>query len=109
MSHSIDIVTESLATNLNEFQSDMNKMETLLGEIKASTSRAKSSWKGSASDSVIGGLETFQQVFEQVTAQNKKYIAFLNTVIERYIAEDDSEKSSMESNASSYTVTGIGR
>ena len=107
MAHDIDIVTESLASNLSAFQSEMSKMQTLMGEIRASTAGAKAAWKGSASDQVIGDIEAFQQVFEQVDAQNQKYVTFLNTVINSYTAEDAAEGSSLSANAANYTVNSL--
>lgn len=104
MASNIKIVTEGLSGNLSSFQAEMAKMQTLLGEIKTSTSNAKKEWEGTASDVVMGGIEKFQQVFDEIDTQNQKYASFLNAVIESYTKADESQQNALDSNASMYDV-----
>jgi uncharacterized protein YukE len=102
MADKVDITAESLADNLASFQSKMNQMQTLVGEIKSATSKAKNMWQGSASDTVMGQIESYQKVFEDVDTQNQKYVTFLNSVIDSYKKADQSDTDTLDNNASNF-------
>ncbi len=104
MAENIKITSQELSSLLNQFKGEMGKMETLLNSIKDATTNAKTIWEGEASDTVLGAVENFQKVFDTVNEQNQKYAAFLNTVISKYSEEDESQITSVESNADSYGV-----
>jgi uncharacterized protein YukE len=105
-SNSIKIDTASLAGNLGEFQAQMASMQKLMGSIKSATSGIKGSWQGNSSDIVLGAIEQFQEVFQSIEEQNKKYVTFLNSVIDSYTEADNSQVSAMESNSGSFSVDG---
>ena len=102
MGDKIDITAEALSGYLSSFQSEMGKMQTLMGEIKTATSNIKNAWQGTASDALLGKVESFQQVFETVEEKNQNYVTFLNSVIESYTTADQMQTDSMESNAAHY-------
>lgn len=104
MAENINITAEALSAYLSQFQSEMAKMDTLLAEIQTATSDAKGNWQGAASDAVMGQIENFQKVFDQVKEQNTKYVTFLNSVISKYTAADNRGISSVESNIGSYSI-----
>lgn len=104
MAGNIKINTEGLSGSLSSFQAEMAKMQTLLGEIKSATAAAKNDWRGTASDAIMGGIEKFQAVFEEVESQNNKYVAFLNAVIDAYTVTDENLSASLEANADAYSV-----
>jgi uncharacterized protein YukE len=102
MADGINITSESLSSLLSSFKGEMEKMQTLMADIKSSTDNAKSIWEGTTSDAVLGQIENFQKVFEPIEEQNKKYVEFINTTIEAYENEDNAQINTVESNASSY-------
>jgi uncharacterized protein YukE len=102
MGDRVDINAESLASTLASFQAKMTQMQTLVGQIKSATTSVKSVWEGTASDAVLGQIESYQKVFEDVDAQNQKYVAFLNSVINTYKTADENDTNAVENDASSY-------
>lgn len=104
MAENIKITSQELSALLNQFKGEMEKMEALLTSVKDATTNAKTIWEGEASDTVLGAVEQFQKVFDEVNEKNKTYADFINEVIGKYTAVDESQITSVESNANSYSV-----
>lgn len=105
MAENIKITSQELSTLLGQFKGEMEKMENLLTSVKDATTNAKSIWEGDASDTVLGAVEDFQKVFDDVNEKNRKYADFINEVISKYTLIDESQISLVESNANSYSVS----
>lgn len=105
MAENIKITSQELSTLLGRFKGEMEKMENLLTSVKDATTNAKSIWEGDASDTVLGAVEDFQKVFDDVNEKNRKYADFINEVIGKYTSIDESQISLVESNANSYSVS----
>ena len=105
MAENIKITSQELSTLLGQFKGEMEKMENLLTSVKDATTNAKSIWEGEASDTVLGAVEDFQKVFDDVNEKNRKYADFINEVISKYTSIDESQISLVESNANSYSVS----
>ena len=104
MNDGINISTDALSGQISSFVSQMTQLEALCGEIKALTTGSKSYWEGTASDAIIGAIENFQAVFEQISAQNKIYVDFLNKVSELYTASDNSTSGALDGNAEAFSI-----
>lgn len=104
MDDGVKVTTEALSGNISSFQSQMAQLETLCSSIKALTTDAKSYWEGSASDAIMGAIEKFQNVFDQISEQNQIYVDFLNQVIELYTAADNSTSNALDGNANAFDV-----
>ena len=100
----INITSESLSGYLESFKSEMDKMNQVLSEIEQATTGAKGIWEGEASDTVLGAIESFQQVFSDINAKNENYVTFLNSVIEKYTEADQSGVNTVDSNINSFSV-----
>lgn len=105
MSQNINVSSQSIADSLSQFEAEMAKMNTLFNEIKTGTTDVKNYWEGEASDAMLAEIETVQQSFEQVEQQNQKYTSFLNSVIDKYTAADQSISNSA-SNSEGLSVNG---
>lgn len=97
MNDGINVKAESISSMLSDFQSQMTLMETLVSEISTKTSSVKSEWEGNTSEAVLSDIDNFLKVFDDVKAQNKKYVDFLNNTINAYSQEDSSISNSVSS------------
>mgnify|MGYP002627263262 CR=1 FL=1 len=100
----ISVSSSGIRNKLNEFKQQMDKMNTILNEIKGSTSNVHGSWQGDQSDKILGEINEFQSTFDDITAQNKKYEAFLNSVIEKYSTSDYRSTRDVEDNLKAYSI-----
>lgn len=100
----LKVESAGIASQVASFQAQMGKMNTLLAAIQTATSNAKTIWQGQASDALLGQIEAFQKVFDEVTAQNEKYVSFLNSTVEYYQTEETAEIGDVSSNIRSYSV-----
>lgn len=102
--HSISVSSSGIASTLGEFKKQMTNMDKLLNDIKESTKNAKTIWEGEQSDIIMGSIEEFQNVFEDISKQNQRYVAFLNNVISDYSITDETEIKIVEEHKNAYTI-----
>ncbi|MBR4260596.1 MAG: hypothetical protein IKQ33_01390 [Clostridia bacterium] len=101
---SISISAQGVASQLQEFKIQMEKMDRLLGEIKNGTKDAKTHWEGTQSEKVLGEINTLESVFDDITNQNEKYAVFLNRIINLYTKANTIETEAVDDNLSSYSI-----
>lgn len=101
----IELDSNTVKSTLNEFKGEMEKMSTLLSEIEESNKNAKQIWEGDASDYVLGELETFKALFNEMKMKNVTYASFIANVINAYAQETRSEIKTVEENVDSFNLT----
>lgn len=95
----IKVSSNDVLASLNSFQTEIDKMSTLLDDITKKTSEMPGFWKGNDSEEVVTKMTEFTSTFESITEKNKKYTTFLSNTIEKYSALDKAISKATEGSA----------
>ncbi len=101
--------TGTISEKLSFFQEQMTKMDELFKKIETDTDTLSQAWEGSASDSVIASVREYKDVYEKMKAQNEKYVAELNVVMEKYIDFENVETKIIDYGNNTYDTNYIGK
>ena len=104
MNGKIKVGTESIASSLNEFKQEMNKMELLFDEVMNKTSQVHDYWSGTVGDATVAAIQKLSEKFERIDDLNENYVKFLNTVIDKYTHTENKISSTIDETAN----TGLG-
>ena len=80
----ININTDVVLTNLKEFESKINEMDTLLVDVKRELNDVKSYWQGEEGEEVELKMDEFSKTFEEITLNSKTFTEFLDYAIQKY-------------------------
>lgn len=101
MNGNIKVGSESIASQLSQFQAEMTNMQNLFTELETQTASVNNFWEGAGSDATVGAIKNFMKTFNDVKAQNDKYVAFLNGVIDKYTTTENKISESIDAAANS--------
>jgi len=98
----IDINYENLAKLMEEFGKEIEEMQNTLQDIDDSTKDISHIWGGDDSEKTMSSFTTFKKEFESVNEQNKKYLDYLETVINTYKKDDTDTSSNIDNSAGAF-------
>ncbi len=74
---------------LAKFKKGMDEINTIKDELLKDTAEMEKKWQGNGSNAVLSGIKEFKKTFEENDERNKEYVKFLDSVIEKYVEEDN--------------------
>ena len=98
----IDINYENLAKLMEEFEKEIIDMQNTLQDIDDSTKDISHIWDGDDSEKTMSSFTVFKKEFDSVNEQNKKYLDYLETVIQTYKKHDVDTSSSIDSSSGAF-------
>lgn len=98
----IDVNYESLANLMKEFESEIKEMQTMLEDVEDETKDIPSIWDGDDSEPVVASFTEFKKYFEEINTKNKKYLDFLENVIQTYKKSDTDTSQNIDESAGSF-------
>ena len=104
----ISIESKSVVELLELFKEDMDKLNNLNGKIKSTTANIKNTWEGNASSATLEQVKKFDNLFEEIDNQNRKYVDFVNLVIEKYTDIDNSDINYVNSHVNAFDTSYVG-
>ena len=99
----ITVESKTIVEQLESFKAEMTKLDSLMDKIDSKSNAISQSWEGNVSDTILSSIRSFRSTFDNIRAQNEKYVTFLNGVIEKYTDEDSSETSFVNDNKYAFT------
>ena len=81
-------------------------MEVILEEVDGKTKNTQSIWDGDDSEKVMVPFANFKKEFTEINAQNKKYLDFLQSVIDRYKKYDSETSNNIDAAERSFDFVG---
>ena len=98
----IDITYEDLGVLMSDFEKEIKDMQQVLSDVDDKTRDVSSIWDGEESEGVMTDFTNFKKEFDTVNEENKKYLEFIETVIEKYKKRDEDTSSFLDEKASSF-------
>lgn len=90
----IKFLSSKFLKDILELEKEIENMNVLFNDVKTRTSNIANSWQGESSDNNLRSFQNFQNCFEQLDVQNKKYAKFLEDTYAKYkYMEDQINKS----------------
>ena len=80
----INIDTNAVVTNLNEFKKQINEMDTLLKNVKVKLDDVKNYWYGEEGEEVTLKMDEFSKTFEDITKKTTTFTNFLDYTVQKY-------------------------
>ena len=100
----ITVESQTIVELLESFKGEMTNLDNLMDKIDGKTDSISKSWEGNVSETILTSVRNFKTDFDNIRAQNEKYVSFLNGVIEKYTDEDDSNRSFVDENKYAFTA-----
>lgn len=100
----MEIKGNEFISNLNKFESQINKMNSLYDEVIEKAKNMQNDWMGNDSDEEKMLIDGFIKTFENKRMQYSKFVRFLKMTIEQYSKQDEETKNSTESE--SFSING---
>ncbi len=100
----MEIKGNEFISNLNKFESQIDKMNSLYDEVIEKARNMQKDWMGNDSDDEKMLIDGFIETFENKREQYSKYVRFLKMTIEQYSKQDNETKDKTESE--SFSING---
>ena len=100
----MEIKGNEFISNLNKFESQIDKMNSLYDEVIEKARNMQKDWMGNDSDDEKMLIDGFIETFENKREQYSKYVRFLKMTIEQYSKQDNETKNETESE--SFSING---
>ena len=102
----IKIESSQFAQLMTEFENEIKQMEVLLEEVDVKTKNTQSIWDGDDSEKVMIPFSNLKKEFTDINAQNKKYLDFLQDVIDRYKKYDTDTSNNIDEAENQFDFVG---